>query len=262
MPAGEAAITMEYHLAQGTPVTYRTSQSANQTLTIMGQFMNIVTTKDMMFTLAPGEYKDGKQHLGVTIDSLDASITSPQGEFTADASSILGKSFTMYLTGIGKEIDITGADVLKYGVGSAGEQSVKPDFQSLFPDLAGKPVKVGDTWTTQDTLDMDQGGTKIRIISANVNTFEGLEPVAGMECARVGVVSTGTITGEGTQQGSPIVIESTTNGKDTWFFAHKTGMLAKAISEMSVAGTVKVGGEQGMSIPMKQTMTTETIFVK
>jgi hypothetical protein len=259
---GGEALTMEYRLAQATPVTYRTSQSTSQTLTVMGQFMNVLTTKDLMFTLAPGEFKDGKQHLSVTIDSLEASITSPQGEFTADASSVLGKSFTMYLTGIGKEIDIIGADVIKYVMGAAGEQSIKPDFQSLFPDLAGRPLKVGDTWTTNDTLEVDQGGVKVKIVAANVNTLEGFETVAGMECARVGVVTTGTITGEGTQQGSPIAIESTSAGKDTWFFAHKGGMLAKMISETSVEGTVKVGGAQGMAIPMKQTMTTETAFVK
>jgi hypothetical protein len=253
---------MVYRLAQGTPVTYRTSQSSNQTLTIMGQYMNVLTTKDLVFTLTPGEVADDKQHLVVTIDSLEASITSPQGEFTADAGAALGKSFTMLLSGLGEETDLVGADVITYSAGSAGEQSVKPDFLSIFPDLGGAPVKIGDTWTTQDTVDIDQGGMKIRIISTNVNTFEGLEPVAGMECVRVGVVTTGTVTGEGEQQGSPVVLESTSSGNDTWFFAPKGGMLAKLISETSVAGTVKIGGEQGMSIPMKQTMTTETVFVR
>jgi hypothetical protein len=262
VPAAPASVMLEYRLAQGKPVTYRNTQSGNQTLEIMGQYMNILTKKDMTFTVVPGEITDGKQHLTVTVDSLDAGMSGPQGEFSAETGPDLGKSFDMHVTTTGREMDITGADVIKYGLGSAGERSIKPDFQSIFPDLAGRPVKIGDTWATQDTLDMDEGEMKIHVVSENVNTFEGIEIVAGMECARIGVISKGTVKGDGVQQGTPVVLDATSEGKDTWFFAHKSGMLARLISEVSMSGAVKVGGDQGMSIPMKQTMTTETEFVK
>jgi hypothetical protein len=209
----------------------------------------------------PGKPAGGKQHLTVTIDSVEAGMTVPQGTFSADADAVIGKSFEMEISSIGKELDITGADVIKYSLGAAGERSIKPDFQAIFPDLAGKPLKAGDTWTTLDTLDIDEAGMKLQIISENLNTFEGMEMMEGMDCARISATSVGTVKGSGEQQGAPVAIDSNLEGKDLWFFA-ASGMLVKMTSDVSMGGTVTVGGAQGMSMPMKQQMKTETALVR
>lgn len=259
-PAGAPA--MAYKLAEGKPVAYRNVQTATQTMEVMGQSMNIETRKTMIFTVTPGEMKTAGQHLTVTIDSIDAGMTMPQGDFTADTAPVLGKTFEMTLSATGKELDITGADVIQYGVGPAGERSIKPDFQAIFPDLSASPVKIGDTWTNTDTVDVDEAGMKLRIASVYVSTFEGVEPLNGIECARIRAAVTGTVKGEGEQQGAPVVIDSQTEGTDLWLFALKLGTLAKYTSDLSMNGTVTVGGAQGMAIPMKQQIRTETVLIK
>jgi hypothetical protein len=254
LPVEAGVVALEYRLPPGSPLTYKSTQTSTQTMQVMNQYTNIDTRKSITFTLMPGTPKDNKQPLTVTIDSLAASMTVPQGEFSADASQVLGKSFEMALSPLGKELDITGADVIQYSLGSAGTRSVKPDFQTIFPDLGGKPLKVGDTWATTDTADVDESGMKLQIAVDNLNTFEGFEDIDGLRCARIGTVSKGTIKGEGEQQGM--------KGADVWFFAPGPGLLAKLTSDVSMTGTVAVGGPQGMSIPMKQQMKTETILVK
>lgn len=261
-PPGTEAIAMVYNLAKAKPVVYRNVQTASQTMEIMSQYVNIETTRQLTYTLTPGAVENGNQRLTVTIDSLEAGMTTPQGDFTADPAAALGKSFEMTLSATGKELDITGADLIQYAVGAAGQRSVKPDFQAIFPDLPGNPVKIGDTWTTADTLDVDESGMKLKLATTYVNTFEGVETLDGVECARIRSATTGTVTGEGEQQGAPVVVDSKMEGTDLWFFAYKQGMLAKLTSELSMNGNVTVGGAQGMVIPMKQQMKTETFWVK
>jgi hypothetical protein len=261
-PPGVEAVTMAYRMAEGKPATYRTTQTATQTMEVMSQYINIDTRKTITFSVAPGAAKDGGQILTVTVDSLEASMTTPQGDFTADASSVFGKSFEMALSGTGVESDLTGADMIQYSVGAAGQRSIRPDFEGVFPDLTAGPVKVGDTWTTADTVAVDEGGMKMQITMACVSTLEGMEPVAGTECARIRTATTGTIKGEGTQQGAPVVVDATMEGTDLWFFAHKEGMLARYTSDQSIKGTATVGGQQGMAIPMKQQVKTETMLVQ
>ena len=193
---------------------------------------------------------------------MQAGLTTPEGGFTADVSSVLGRSFEMYLSTVGKELDITGADVIQYSLGAAGQRGVKSDFQTIFPDLAGSPVTIGGTWTTTDTIDVDESGMVLKIASESLNTFEALESLNGIECARIRTTTTGTIVGEGEQQGALAKIDTQTEGTGLWYFDHQSGMLAKWISDLSIKGTVTVGGAQGMQIPMNEQMKTETSLVR
>jgi hypothetical protein len=258
----DTGTNLEYRMANGVPVTYRNSQVASQDMEMMGQTMNVQTVRSMVFTLVPGETQQGKQALTVKIDSLEARMTTPQGAFTADTAPAIGKTFEMALTAMGKEMDIVGADLVQYSLGTAGQRSVKPDFQAIFPDLAGRSLQVGDTWTTADTVKTDDSGMAVTIVTQSVNTLAGFEEIGAMRCARITTLTTGTVTGEGSQQGAQIALESVTDGADTWFFAADKGLLVKLTSEARINGTVTVGGQGGMKIPTKQQMTTEMALVR
>jgi hypothetical protein len=260
--APSGAATLEYRLPPGTPVTYKNTQTSTQNMQVMSQYINTDTKKVIVFTMVPGAPKDNKQSLTITVDSLSASMTMPQGDFSADVGQAIGKSFDMTLTALGEELDITGADLIQYTLGQAGARSIKSDFQNAFPNLAGRPLKAGDTWATNDTLDVDEGGMMLKIITDNINTFVGFEDLDGVKCARITTTSKGTVKGEGEQQGMKVVLDSQLDGADIWFFAPDRGLLAKLTSDVSMSGTVAVGGPQGMSIPMKQQMKTEVVLVK
>jgi hypothetical protein len=260
--ASSGATTLEYRLPPGTAVTYKSTQGSTQTMQVMNQYINTDSKKVITFTMAPGAMKDNKQTLTITVDSLLVSMTTPQGDFSADVSQTIGKSFDMVLTTLGQELEISGADLIQYSLGPAGSRSIKSDFQTAFPDLAGRPLKAGDTWANTDTTDVDESGMILKIITENLNTFVGLEDLSGMKCARITTTSKGTVKGEGEQQGMKVVLDSQLDGTDIWFFAPDRGLLAKLTSDVSMSGTVAVGGPQGMSIPMKQQMKTEVVLIK
>jgi len=62
----------------------------------------------------------------------------------------------MVLSPLGAEVDVSGAESITYQFAS-GPRSVAPGFKVFFPDLAGKPVKVGDTWPSSFVIE-DKGG--------------------------------------------------------------------------------------------------------
>jgi hypothetical protein len=259
---GGAAVTLEYRLPKGAPVTYRNAQASTQTMEMMGQKFDVKTDKELVFTLTPGEFRDNRQQLKVAVDSLAAVVESPQGELTADVAPVLGQTFEMYLSNVGKEEDLAGADEIKYSIGAAGERSMEPDFRSMFPDLPDMPVKVGDTWTVRDTANVDEGGMALTITTETVDTLEGFENLDGIDCARITGMVTGSITGSGEQQGTQVTIDSKMQGTETWLFAYKAGRLARFNSDTSMDGAVTLGGPQGMNMPMTQEVKTETILVK
>jgi hypothetical protein len=206
---------------------------------------------------------EGENHrVGITIESLSASMKNVQGEFTADTEGVTGKSFDMIFSHLGDEVDLSGAKSIEYGIGPLGERSIESDFQAAFADLAGKPVKVGESWSSTDSISIDQGNASIVVLSQSVNTLDGYETVEGLECARVAVEVTGTLSGEGEQMGAPLVFDGTLSGTETWYFAYKEGYLVKWSSEVlsDIMVTVKAGQE--MKVPVTGIAKIETHLIK
>jgi hypothetical protein len=135
------------------------------------------------------------------------------------------------------------------------------DFQAVFPDLAGHRIKKGESWTTTDTLSVEESGGEVIIALKAVNTLTGYETVKGLECAKITAAVEGTITGTGEQNGAQLEFAGTFTGEEVWYFAYKEGMLVKSNSEQNVLNTVKVSGPQNMEIPINQTTTSETALI-
>jgi hypothetical protein len=137
----------------------------------------------------------------------------------------------------------------------AGTRSIRPDFEAFFPDLPGERVKIWDTWTTQDTINVKDSGMDVLIVSENLNVLEGYETVNGRDCAKVTTEVKGSVTGEGMQGGANLEFDGDMTGKETWYFDYAEGLFIKSSSDISVVATVSVTGPQEMTIPVSQSMT-------
>jgi hypothetical protein len=136
------------------------------------------------------------------------------------------------------------------------------DFQAFFPDLPGTPVDIGDTWTTQDTVTVEEGGIEIVIVSESVNTLAGIEPMSGMECAKITAEVTGTVSGEGESQGAQVAFNGTMSGTETWYFAHEEGVYVGRSAVMFTKSNIDVKGPQEMSFPMSQRINFDTSLIR
>jgi hypothetical protein len=258
----EEGLILEYKMPEGSTFGYEISQIAEQEFEMMGQPTTMEFDKSYVITLLSRGLKQGNHDLGITIESMDAGMSSPQGDFPADVSGVAGKSFDLTLSPLGKEMQLAGADAIEYGLGMAGSRSVTPDFQSMFPDLPGRPVKAGDTWTSADSLNVKDSGSDILIATSSVHTLDGIETINGMECARIKTDVTGTVTREGSQMGATLAFSGTGEGAEVWYFAYEEGLFAKLNTDLSLTSTITVSGTQEMTIPMSQRMTTETVLVR
>ena len=255
-----AGTVLEYKMPAGRVLTYQGKSEEAQVMEVMGQAMDTHTAGTNTFTFKAAGSKDKNFLLGAKIDDVAVTVTSSaQGDMSPDMTSVKGKSFDMILSPLGSEVDVSGAEAISYDI--AGEsRNLSSAFKTFFPDLAGKPVKIGDSWPSSAGVEEKTGSMNIRVDFQNVNILEGFETIEGMECARVSSDVTGTVTGTGSQQGMDMTFSGTSKGKDIWYFAVKEGIYVKGTSEATTQMSINVAAA-GMTIPMTMTSKSEVKLI-
>jgi len=246
----KTGLILTYRMEGDEALQYKVSGGQYQELEVMGQTMQTETNVSMQFSATSKGVKEQDLVLGITLDAMEIHTSSMQGDFSPDLSQVLGKSFDMILSPLGKEVDLSSAESLTY-MGQAGENTLKSSFSSIFPDLAEKPVKIGDTWISKDDSKEKSGNLEIHTVIESVHTLEGFEVVNGYECAKISSQSKGTIEGEGEQGGMDMSFEGDVEGNSGWYFAYKKGIFVKMTSE-SVTDFDIVIISQNMTIPAVQ----------
>lgn len=252
----QASVNLEYKMPAGRALTYQAKTEEAQVMDVMGQAMDTHTTTTATFSFKSKGLKEKNLLLASTVDDMAIEIgSSMQGNVSPDVSSIKGKSFDMVLSPFGAEVDVTGAEALTFSV--EGEtRNLANGFKQFFPDLPGKPVKVGDSWPASSSVQEKMTSMTIQVETQYVHTLDGFETVDGMECAKISSQVTGTISGSGSQMGQDMAFAGTSKGKDTWYFAVKEGIFVKVTSESTSEVSIDVPAA-GMTIPMTMTSKSE-----
>lgn len=258
----ESGLILEYRMKEGDVLRYELVQDGTERVEVMGQVNESATSKSYVFAVESKGMQGENHLLGITIESMEASMKNIQGEFSAGTDEVPGATFDMVLSRLGDEVDVSGAESIEYSLGPMGERNVESDFEGFFSNLAGRPVKVGDSWTSADSLEIEQGNATIVIVSESVHTLDGYETMDGLECARVVAAVTGTISGEGEQMGAPLVFDGTMSGTETWYFAYKEGYLVKASTDVDSDIVVTVQAGQEMKVPVTGTGKFETRLIR
>ena len=248
----ETGLNLMYVLNPGETLQYRNAVQANTSMEMMGQTMDIKSQNLSRYTLT-GQTMD--RATGITaqivVDSLTMSVESMQGNQSPDLTPLTGKPFVLQLTPQGEET-FSGADSLKISLGQAGggEQDVTTLLRNMFPDLPKQAIKIGDTWTTSDTLVTPQMGAEVTVISNGTHKFEGIEVVDGEPCVKIVSTIEGTLDGAGEQMGAAVTIEGDLSGESTVRFAYQKGQLVDMIYKSVMEGSAAVSGAANMTIPM------------
>lgn len=245
----KSGLILEYRMPEDKDLKYHFSSKMVQNMEVMGQSMENLVDVDIFFAAGSKTSDNGNFDLQMTIDSSSTNMQTPQGNMSPDMGAILGKQFQMILSPLGKELELNGADDLTYEI-QGEERSLASNFQTIFPDLAGKPVKVGDSWTTHDTINVNEGGTNLQMTIVSENTLAGLEIVDGRECAKITATATGKLTGTGFQRGADLAFDGDIKSDDVWYFAYKEGVFTRSLSDAITESTINVTGPADMSIPM------------
>jgi hypothetical protein len=257
----QTGLILQYQMPEGQELTYDSWEKAHQVSEMMGMAIEVDISSKNSFTVQSKGAQEDKNQLAITINDMSFKIQSPQGNLEPDMSQVIGKSFDMILSPLGEESELKGAEEITYEMGPEGTRSIAPTFKQIFPDLAGRPLKIGDTWKDETTINekASNGETVIRI--SEENTMDGFEVIDGMDCVRILSRYTGTIEGKGEQQGIETVSKGDIKGTSTWYFAYKEGIFVKHINKGTAEGVIDVPS-QGLEIPFTRDTTSEISLKK
>lgn len=256
---------LSYRLAPNEVWNYQTNSTQKTNMEQMGQAIETETNSFSRYGVkGDGLNKQQNYVATVLIDTMSIFSKGMGRESRPDLSGFIGKSFGLIFTPKGKELELPGADSLTidFGMMAGGKQSVKTFFRNILPNLPARPVKIGETWTEQDTMDMKQGGMDIHIMMSSMHTLEAKEMVGDVECLKIITKSKGTLEGEGQQMGADLTFEGDLEGEGTWYFAYKNGCFVKSNSKNFMEGTIAISGPANMTMPITQETTAEVTLVK
>jgi hypothetical protein len=250
-------IDLRYSIPEGTELKYQLTSSVDQRMEMMGQPMKFEIVNDFIFNMtSKGMHGDALQ-LDVEIASADLDISSSMGSMSPDVSRLVGEGFLLSLSPQGRELNLSGARSLNYDLGQAGQRNLLGEFQAFFPDLPDRTVLTGDSWTSKDTVNLDQSDTGIQMLLNKTNTMAGLETYEGMECIKVNSEVTGRMIGTGNQNGADLEFSGDISSQETWYFAYKKGTFASYVAESVIDGNIDISGPMNASMPMTMQIKTE-----
>lgn len=249
----ETGLILSYRMNPGEHLQYKMTSEFLQSLDIRGQSVEINMASDVGFSVKSEGFEGENHDLGIMIDEFTISIQTPQGEMNPDTAQIMGKSFGMTLSPMGEELELEGTEELKYSISPGKNQNASIFFQAIFPDLPDRPVKVGDTWTSDNTIEETSETGTMKMVFHNVHTLEGYEEMMGYLCARIRTTYTGTLDAKGKEGPMDLVSKGTLEGADIWYFAYTEGWFVKIVSKGTSDSTITGTGPQEISIPETRT---------
>jgi hypothetical protein len=260
LPAG--GIDMRYRMPAGGELSYRMTNRYSQTMNVMGQEVKIESEERARYSLRSQGMSEGAHQLAVTIDTMSICLETPQGRMVPDLTPVVGSAFSMRVSDLGKEFDLTGADAISYEMPPGEKHSAVSGFQAVFPDLPGRPVEIGDTWESVDTIADSEPRGWVQMVFQSRNTFAGIDTVDGEVCAKITAEVTGVLEGEGRERGIDLATKGDIEARDEWYFSLAEGVFVKSISN-GVAKTVTEGkAEQEFNIPGVRDFTIEMSLIR
>ncbi len=245
-------LTLRYSMKDGGVLKYRLSEEFSQEMEVMGNEVVISADETRLMSIRPKKRENDRYRVSVTIDSMSASVVSPQGTFTPDLTAIHGKTCEFNVSELGKETDVMSGEPIEYEIFPGQKQNAVSVFQAFFPDLPNRPVKEGDTWISVDTIFDQNDRGEMTIVFNSTNELAGFETIDGVRCAKVLVDVTGTLEGIGHEGGTKLVSTLSISGSETWYFDYRRGAFVRSIASGVGEGTVVGSGQEELTIPMKR----------
>ncbi|MFZ5518843.1 MAG: DUF6263 family protein [Candidatus Zhuqueibacterota bacterium] len=258
---------LQYKGAPGDMHQYKIDTNMDMSMEMMGNEMNF-TTQVLNLISQKINQVDNEGNLTVSFmyDSLSFSSNSPQ---MAQAQSMVdemfkkvkGTEFKCSISKHGKVLNIAEMDSLIPG---QFKQMVNPrqTFTSISPFLPLTPVKIGDTWTSDDVIPVENSGLNMKVNTKSNFTLVGTEKSGEKELLKITYTNKMLIEGEGEQMGMSMTIEGDGEGKGHFLFDKKAGMIFGAESETEMDLTIAVSGAQNMTMPMTQFIKAKVSLVK
>ncbi|MGA2407224.1 MAG: hypothetical protein ABSF81_10815 [Bacteroidales bacterium] len=259
LPAG--SVKLEYNYPAGKSFKYLSDTKIVQNMDVNGQSM-LVNIAMLLGCEVKSAGKQGENlNLEIKIDSMAQNIESPQGSAGGPINDVKGKVFNLIISPSGKTIDLSGASKIAYTVEGSGESTMAQSFLNYFPALPKDPVKTGDSWITNDTIQSKTQSMSMWMPVESNNKFEGIEKIDGIDCAKISATLSGTRKMTTQSQGMEIHTSGPFTGTQILLFAVKEGYFIKQSGTTKMTGNIEIP-DQNMSFSVVMDITSTNEIVK
>ena len=256
-----SGLALQYRMPENRELKYFISSKSSQNLEVGGESIKMESDDTRHFSITAKERREDGFKIGLTIDSMNVKLNTPRGELAPDMSQIAGMGFEFNCSVLGKETDWPDGEAIEYELIPGRKQSVIPGFQAFFPDLPRRPIQVGDTWITNDTVMEKSNEGELQLVLTVENKLVGFQTIDGVKCAKITAIVTGTARGTGQEDGIDLVSSARISGKDVWYFALNEGVFMRMESKGIAQGTIVGSGTRDLNVPMKREYSMETSLV-
>ena len=298
VPVSAQTVTLRYNWQQGQELSYKTTVKTSSEMSGAGEKRTFEQTLSQTLTITVAAvFPDGSATLRQVISAVTLDMDTPNGRVSYDSAkppaadadprvkamaktmgAMVGEaiSVTMAPNGSVKRVDGTAKIIDKLMLelprdpmaGSLaqniramlGEDALRTSLEQSFSRMPDAPVKIGDTWTSQQSVGADATG---RIVGTSTFTLKAVEGTGNAAIARV-AVSLALKQAEASPAGGQMVVKLLDGqGQGEVHFSVGRGRVEKnaMTTDMTSAASIRTpdGSTQNIQNSTRTTMTMDLI---
>lgn len=250
--------TLRYKFEKGKTYRFIDTINVKSSQEMMGQEVKATSNVRAATNLVASELKgDGSAVLTIAPEAMSISIRSPQMDTTIAPKEMIGKRSRVTVSPLGTMSRREVIDTVKFtGLTRQMAQRELVRFH-VFPEA---PVKLGGTWKSVRPDTNESMGSKVVTIATMEYSVIGWEKRNGKESLKISYKGKVTITGKGSMMGNEFFIEGTGTTGGMFYLDPATGLALVEDSTLDMESTVALTGQQKMTIPSSQSVTTHHVL--
>ncbi|MCS7229236.1 MAG: DUF6263 family protein [Candidatus Kryptonium sp.] len=248
---------LRYQPEKGKKFAYSFSTDGTITQTVMGVEQTInLNTKMTIHYLVQNIASNGNVELIISVDTIETRMKTQVLQMDTTLILPVGFKFRQVIDKFGRGVSFEILEIKQQRLLSGfGENLDKRQYTHavIFPE---RKIKPNDSWNFSyaDTTISDEGQAIVK--TSGKYTFEGIETVNQIRCARLKVDANFAISGQGTIQGMKYGLEGEGKNVGTLWVDLGTGIVVRSDTNAEIETAMGIKGQIEMTLPMSQRMRT------
>ncbi|MBD3385569.1 hypothetical protein GF407_11670 [candidate division KSB1 bacterium] len=255
-------ISLQYKLEPGSSYKYKVDSSVKMVQEMMGQENVSDIKSDVLVTLTADSLKDETLFLHAVYEDFVIDVSSARIDTTLSMQDLLNKRIKVEMTKWGNTLDVATIDTFPKTQMMQGGSDPEQLFYRFFPKLPVESVSQDGVWQITDPDTIETMGGKVVVTPDVEYTAMGTETWNGHECLKVKYVGDLTLEGEGSQQGFNFFMEGDGSVEGTYYFDAKQGVVVQIDNSSTQDVTIAITGQQNLTIPQSQVVSSKTVLVE
>lgn len=257
--AADSGYTLEYGKETGKVTTYTITGSGSSTMEVQGQVMGQSESLSGTVTHVVTSGSSNILNHELTFSNLSINADGDMaGSLSLDTSPIIGAKLKITTGKQGDKLKFVNfKDIPRM------EGLLPPHLNliEILPILANYSVNVSDTWKGSREYNIETPDGGIATSSEIDYLFAGMEERLGFDCVKITATDNFSMSGSGIALGMNIEFSGYGVNTNTYYFAHKEGILIEVDSQSLVSMSI-ILTDMGMTIPMESKGSLKLVYNK